>query len=115
MTGRVSNSASEQGEQGEGGLTSRDTLHTTTTGETADGGLGDALDVVAKNLAMTLCATLSETLATLSAYSAVRGRSKERKRRKRKRGGKGRRKKGGQEEEGQEDSRPVMFVEGCFV
>ena len=36
-----------------------DTLDTATTGETADGGLGDALDVVAKDLAMTLGASLS--------------------------------------------------------
>ena len=40
----------------------RDTLHTATAGETADGGLGDALDVVAKDLAVTLSTTLSETL-----------------------------------------------------
>jgi len=43
-----------------------DTLDTATTGETANGGLGDALDVVAKDLAMTLGATLSESLASLS-------------------------------------------------
>ena len=46
---------------------SRDTLDTTTTRETTDGGLGDALDVVTKNLAMTLGATLAEALAALSA------------------------------------------------
>ena len=40
----------------------RDTLDTTTTGETADSGLGDTLDVVAKDLAVTLGAALSETL-----------------------------------------------------
>ena len=45
----------------------RDTLDTATTGETADGGLGDALDVVTKNLAMTLGAALAEALAALSA------------------------------------------------
>jgi hypothetical protein len=45
---------------------SGDTLDTTTTCETADSGLGDTLDVVAQNLAVTLGATLSETLATLS-------------------------------------------------
>lgn len=50
-----------------GVLTGRDTLDTTTTGETANGGLRDTLDVVAKNLAVTLGTTLSETLATLSA------------------------------------------------
>ena len=40
----------------------RDTLHTTTTCETTDSWLGDTLDVVTKNLAMTLSATLAETL-----------------------------------------------------
>jgi hypothetical protein len=40
----------------------RDTLHTATTSEAADGGLGDALDVVAKNLAVTLSAALAEAL-----------------------------------------------------
>ena len=43
-----------------------DTLDTATTGETADGGLGDALDVVAKDLSVTLGAALSESLASLS-------------------------------------------------
>ncbi len=36
-----------------------DSLDTTTTGEAADGGLGDALDVIAKDLAVTLGASLS--------------------------------------------------------
>jgi hypothetical protein len=45
----------------------RDTLDTTTTGETTDGGLGDTLDVVAKNLAVTLGTTLAEALATFAA------------------------------------------------
>ena len=36
-----------------------DTLDTATTSETADGGLGDALDVVAKDLSVTLGASLS--------------------------------------------------------
>ena len=44
----------------------RDTLDTTTAGEAANGGLGDALDVVAKNLAVPLGSTLSESLSTLS-------------------------------------------------
>ena len=44
----------------------RDTLDTATTGETADGGLGDALDVVAKDLAVTLGASLSKSLASFS-------------------------------------------------
>ena len=45
---------------------SGDTLDTTTTCETTDSGLGDTLDVVTQNLAVTLGATLSESLATLS-------------------------------------------------
>lgn len=45
----------------------RDTLDTATTRQTADGGLGDTLDVVAQDLAVTLGAALSETLAALSA------------------------------------------------
>ncbi|GMS94099.1 hypothetical protein PENTCL1PPCAC_16276, partial [Pristionchus entomophagus] len=45
---------------------SRDALDSTTAGETANRGLGDALDVVAKNLAMALGSSLSESLASLS-------------------------------------------------
>jgi len=52
----------------EAGLTSRDTLHTATTSETTDSRLCDTLDVVAKNLAVTLGAALAETLATFAAY-----------------------------------------------
>ena len=37
----------------------RDTLDTATTSETTDSGLGDALDVVTKDLTMTLGASLS--------------------------------------------------------
>ena len=48
-------------------LTGRDTLDTATTCETTDSRLGDTLDVVAKNLAMTLSTTFAETLATFSA------------------------------------------------
>ena len=47
-------------------LTSRDTLHTTTTSETTDGRLRDTLDVVTKNLAVTLGTTLAETLSTFA-------------------------------------------------
>ena len=43
-----------------------DTLHSTTTSQTADRGLGDALDVVTQHLAMALGASLSESLASLS-------------------------------------------------
>lgn len=46
--------------------TSRDTLDTATTGETTDRGLGDSLDVVTKNLPVTLGTTLSETLSTFA-------------------------------------------------
>jgi hypothetical protein len=45
----------------------RDTLDTTTACETADSGLCDTLDVVTQNLAVTLCSTLAEALATFSA------------------------------------------------
>ncbi len=43
------------------------TLDTTTTSETSDSGLGDALDVVTKNLAVTFSTALAEALATLAA------------------------------------------------
>lgn len=46
----------------------RDTLDTTTASETTDSGLGDTLDVVTQDLAVTLGATLSKTLTTLAAY-----------------------------------------------
>ena len=45
----------------------RDALDAATTGEAADGGLGDALDVVAQDLAVTLGAALSKALASFSA------------------------------------------------
>ena len=48
-----------------------DTLDTTTTSETTDGGLGDTLDVITKDLAMTLGTSLSEALATFAAYMEV--------------------------------------------
>jgi hypothetical protein len=44
----------------------RDTLDTTTTSQTADGRLGDTLDVVTKNLPVALGTTLSEALAALA-------------------------------------------------
>jgi hypothetical protein len=44
----------------------RDALDTTTASKTADGWLGDALDVVTKDLAMALGAALSETFTSLS-------------------------------------------------
>ena len=50
----------------QGTPTSRDTLHTTTTCETTDSRLGNALDVVTKNLAMTLGTAFAETFTTFS-------------------------------------------------
>ena len=52
----------------------RDTLDTSTTSQTADGRLGDALDVITKNLAMTLGATLSESLSSFATSSHVEER-----------------------------------------
>ena len=46
-----------------------DTLDTSTTSQTTDGGLGDALDVVAKNIAITLGATLSKSLSSFTTAS----------------------------------------------
>ncbi len=43
----------------------RDTLDTSTTSETTNGWLGDALDVVTKNLPVTLGSSLSESLIML--------------------------------------------------
>ena len=43
-----------------------DALDATSSGETADGGLGDALDVIAENLAVAFGASLPETLSSLS-------------------------------------------------
>ena len=43
-----------------------DALNTTSTSETANGGLGDALDVITQDLAMTFRTTLSKTLATFT-------------------------------------------------
>ena len=50
------------------GLTGRDTLHASAACEAADGGLGDALDVVTQDLAMALGAAFAEALATFSAW-----------------------------------------------
>ncbi len=49
----------------------RDTLDTTAASQTADGGLGDALDVVTQHLAVTLGASLSESLASLATSGHV--------------------------------------------
>ena len=48
---------------------SRDTLDSTTTRQTPDGGLGDALDVVTQHLAVTLGASLSQSLASFATSS----------------------------------------------
>jgi len=45
----------------------RDALHATTACKAADGGLGDALDVVAQYLAVALGAALAKTFASFSA------------------------------------------------
>ena len=45
---------------------SRDTLHTSSTSETADGGLGDSLDIVAKHFSVTLGTSLSESFSSFS-------------------------------------------------
>ena len=44
----------------------RDTLHTTSASKTTDGWLRDALDVITKDLAMTLSATLAKTFASFT-------------------------------------------------
>ena len=44
----------------------RDALDSTTASQTADGGLGDALDVVAEHLTMTLGTSLSESFSSFS-------------------------------------------------
>ena len=48
---------------------SRDTLDSTTTRKTPNGGLGDALDVVTQHLAMTLGTSLSQSLASFATSS----------------------------------------------
>ena len=48
-----------------------DALDTTTAREAADGGLGDALDVVAKDLAVALGAALAQSLTSLAASRHV--------------------------------------------
>ena len=50
---------------------SRDTLDSTSPGQTPDGGLGDTLDVITQNFAMTLGATLSESLSSFTTSSHV--------------------------------------------
>ena len=45
----------------------RDTLDTTTTRKTANGGLADTLDVITQHFAMTLGASLSESFSSFAA------------------------------------------------
>ena len=47
----------------------RDTLHTSTTGQSADGWLGDALDVVTKNFTMALGSSFTKTFSSFAATS----------------------------------------------
>ena len=46
-----------------------DALDTATASQTADGGLGDTLDVITKNLPVTLGASFSQALASFAASS----------------------------------------------
>ena len=50
---------------------SRDTLDSSTSRQTTDGGLGDALDVITKYLAVTLGASLAQSLASFATSSHV--------------------------------------------
>ena len=66
---RVSNDVLQKDLQNASGLLvdeTADALDATSSGETADGGFGDALDVIAENLAVALGASLPETLSSLS-------------------------------------------------
>ena len=49
----------------------RDALDTTTASQTADGGLGDTLDVVAQNFAVTLGAAFSQAFSSFSSATHV--------------------------------------------
>ena len=50
---------------------SRDTLDSSTSRQTPDGGLGDALDVIPQHLTVTLGASLSKSLASFASSSHV--------------------------------------------
>ena len=43
-----------------------DTLHSATASQAADGGLGNSLDVITENFAVTLCASFAEPFSSLS-------------------------------------------------
>jgi hypothetical protein len=49
----------------------RDTLDTSTASQTADSGLGDTLDVITQNFAMTLGASLAESFSSFASSSHV--------------------------------------------
>jgi len=49
----------------------RDTLDTSTASQSADGGLGDTLDVITQHFAMTLGASLAESFASFSSSGHV--------------------------------------------
>ena len=49
----------------------RDSLDSTTTGQTTDGRLGDSLDVVTQNFAMALGSSFAESFSSLSASRHV--------------------------------------------
>jgi hypothetical protein len=49
----------------------RDTLDTTTSRQTADGGFGDTLNVITQHFAMTLSASLSKSFASFSSSGHV--------------------------------------------
>jgi len=49
----------------------RDTLDTTTASQTADGGLGDTLDVITQDFSVTLGASLAESFASFTTSSHV--------------------------------------------
>ena len=48
---------------------SRDTLDSSTSRQTPDCGLGDALDVIPQHLTVTLCASLAQSLSSFAASS----------------------------------------------
>lgn len=72
---RVTNDVLEEHLQDAAGLfvdQSRDTLDTATTSQTTNGRLRDALDVVAKDLSVTLGASFAESLASFASARHVR-------------------------------------------
>lgn len=56
----------------------RDTLDTSSASQTTDGGLGDALDVVTQHLPVTLGASFSQSLASLTTSRHLRSLSADR-------------------------------------